>query len=108
MPHTAEPPVGGVDASANNAKPAIGDLFAEQIVFRIKRAFMEATQAVKCSFFEKHEHASAKWADQDRAILCDIVSEVQNVVAYGPLAAPDVGGNAVELPSRDQVHGAAQ
>ena len=108
MPHIAKAPVGGVDASTNDPKPAVGDFFAEKVVLRVESAFIEAAQAVKHGLFEKHEHTGAERANHDRAILSNVIGEVQDVVAHGPLAAPDVGSDAVESPSRDQVHGAAE
>src|SRR5579864_205749 len=66
MPHIAETPVSSVDASRDDAEPAPGNFFAEKVVFRIKRAFIETAQAVKSALLKKHEHAGAEWVDQDR------------------------------------------
>src|SRR5947209_13554436 len=44
----------------------------------------------------RSEHAGAEWAHHYRPILGDIVAHIKDVVAQGPIAAPDVGGDRSE------------
>src|SRR6476660_7791604 len=97
MAHAAEAAVGGMNTAAHDPEPALPYLLAEQIIFRIERALMEAAEPVELGFLEQHEHAGAEWLHQQRSVLCHVVEEVKHGVARVPLRAPDVGGYAVQF-----------
>src|SRR5262249_42111606 len=95
--HVAEAPVGGVNAPANDPEPAVRNFLAQQIVLCVEGALVETAQAVERSLLEQHEHPSAERPDQHRAILRNVVSDIEHVVAQRAVAAPDVGGHALQL-----------
>src|SRR5437588_13114146 len=77
--HVAETAVGGVNASADNPKPAIRHLLAEQVILGIQRLLVKTTEFLEDTSLEQHEHAGAEGAHHHRPILGDIVAQIKNV-----------------------------
>jgi hypothetical protein len=85
VPHAAEAAIGGLNATAYNAKLAIPNFFAEKIIFRVQRLFIESAKLVEGCFIKQHEHAGAERLDQQRSILRNVVQEIKRAVACGSL-----------------------
>ncbi len=85
MPHAAEPPVRCVNTAAYDSELPVLYLFAQKIVFRVQRLFMEASKPVEGGFLEQHEHARAERLYQQRAVLRDVVGKVKHMIASGAL-----------------------
>src|SRR5205807_2239123 len=94
--NAAKTPVGGVDASANNAEPPVCNFLAQQIIFREQCALVKSAQPLEHFTIEQHEHSGAEWTNHQRAILGDVVAQIQNTVTQSTLRAPDIGGHTVQ------------
>src|ERR1700733_7364106 len=79
--HAAEAAIGGLNAATHNAKFAIPNFFAEKIIFRVQRLFIESAKLVEGCFIKQHEHAGAKGLEHERAVLDNIIQEIKHGVA---------------------------
>jgi len=108
VPHVAEATVGGVYPSADNAKAEVFDLLAQQIIFRVQGAFIEPAQLFKACAIEEHEHARTEGHHQHGRVLHYVISYIEQVVTQRAIAAPDVGGHAVQPALFGKFHSSTQ
>src|SRR4051794_38912957 len=69
MSHVAEAAVGGVYAAGEDTEAPVCNLLAEQIVFGVHGAFVEASELDEALAAEEHEHAGRERTHETRGVL---------------------------------------
>src|SRR5438105_12888348 len=80
MSHLAETAVGRGDGAAHDAEAPALHLFAQHVVFREKRRFMEPSQLLKARPVKEHEHARAEGLTEQGKALHQVVAGIQKTV----------------------------
>src|ERR1700682_6507579 len=94
-----------MNASEDEPKVLVGDFLDEQIILSVEGALIESAQLVEPCFRKQHEHAGAERPAQQGTVLHKVAAEVEKIIGQVAAAAPDVGGNAVQLTPLCQVDG---
>src|SRR5579863_7518251 len=103
--HFLKSPVGGVNASANDAELVSRHLLAQKIVLRKVHFLVKAIEFIKTPLIEKHEHARAERLMQPGQMLEEVVAEINSFIEPVALTADDVRGNTMEMLILCEFHG---